>query len=200
MNSDKTFEHDSISSVPHDAELGSAEDTLRLIASLPAPKGLEDRIHAGLRSSLQSASRPARILEWPTALRAGGSWLHGAAMRSAAAAAIVCVVVGGGWGIYSHVQQSQPSRSIALPPHMAAPGGFSSGGAIRTPQTVNGPVLIHPEMAPAPSATAPVAPIATTKKQSYSKGSNAARKATAVPSAAPESKNLKEEKPEVVNP
>jgi hypothetical protein len=198
MNPDKTFEHDSVSSVPQDAMPGSAEDTLRLIASLPAPKGLEDRIHAGLRSSLQSASRPARILEWPTALRSGGSWLHGAAMRSAAAAAIVCVVAGGGWGIYSHVQQSQPSRSIALPPHMAAPGGFSSGGAIRTPQTVNGPVLTHPQTASEPPATSPVAPIVTTKKQPSSKG--AARKATAVPAAAPDSKNLKEKKPEVVNP
>ena len=45
----------------------SAEETLRLIASLPAPAGLEDRVHAALRSAPHGA--PAR------GLRAGvASW------------------------------------------------------------------------------------------------------------------------------
>jgi hypothetical protein len=62
-------------------------------------------------------------------------------MRSAAAAAIVLVVAGGGWGIYTRVQ---PAKGIAAPPHVAAPVGFSSSGAMRTPNTLNGPVVKHP--------------------------------------------------------
>ena len=79
----------------------SVEATLRLIANLPAPKGLEDRINASLRTAQQSVPRKGRLLSWPgTKFRPGSDW-----MRSAAAAAIVLVVAGGGWGIYSHVQE-----------------------------------------------------------------------------------------------
>ncbi len=39
----------------------SGEDTLRLIASLPAPAGLEDRVHKALRA----APRSGRVLAWP---------------------------------------------------------------------------------------------------------------------------------------
>jgi len=109
-----------------------ADATLRLIAGLPAPEGLEDRVHARLRS----APRSARIIEWPSRFRVESPW-----MRSAAAAAIAFVVVGGGWGVYSRVQ---PAKVIAMPPHLAAPGGFSNAGAMRTPQTLNRPVLAPP--------------------------------------------------------
>jgi hypothetical protein len=118
-----------------------ASATLRLIATLPAPEGLADRVHARLRS----APRPARILEWPAAFRTDSAW-----MRSAAAAAIAFVVVGGGWGVYSRVQ---PNNVIAMPPHVAAPGGFSNAGAMRTPKTLDGPVLEHPANTPAAPAT-----------------------------------------------
>jgi hypothetical protein len=122
---------------------GEAETTLRLIASLSAPVGLEDRVLAGLRAARLSAapgrgSSRTRILSWPTHRRLESNW-----MRSAAAAAIVFVVVGGGWGVYSRVQPVQPARVIAMPPRVAAPGGFSSAGAMRTPQTLNGPVVTH---------------------------------------------------------
>ncbi len=113
---------------------GSAEETLRLIAGLSPPQGLEERVHTALLTS----PRRGRVLLWPAALRMDSNW-----MRSAAAAAIVFVVAGGGWGIYSWVQP-QPARVIAQPPHVAAPGGFSSAGAMRTPNTLNGPVLAHP--------------------------------------------------------
>ncbi len=117
------------------AEPCEAEETLRLIARLPIPEGLEDRIQAGLLSR----PRGARILAWPVAPRVDRGW-----MRSAAAAAIVFVVAGGGWGIYSHVQEPQPARVIVMPPHVSTPGGFSGAGAMRTPQTLNGPVVAHP--------------------------------------------------------
>jgi hypothetical protein len=122
----------------NDSVSGSAEATLRLIAKLPAPAGLEDRVHAGLLSSLSvhphATQRTARVLSWPATARAGSSW-----MRSAAAAAIVFVVAGGGWGIYSRVQQPQSAKVIVLP-HGSAPGEFTNAGAMRTPKTLNGPV------------------------------------------------------------
>ncbi len=124
-------------SVHNPTELGAAEETLRLIARLPAPQGLEDRVHA----ALLSAPRRGRILSWPSVPRLESNW-----MRSAAAAAIVFVVAGGGWGIYSRVQQ--PQAKVIVMPHVAPQGGFSSAGAMRTPNTLNGPVLAHPIPAP----------------------------------------------------
>jgi hypothetical protein len=113
---------------------GPAEITLRLIAKLPAPEGLEDRVHAGLLA----APRGGRVLAWPASNTWAGGW-----MRSAAAAAIACVVAGGGWGIYSHVQPGQSVQGIAGP-RVGAPGGFSQGGAVRRPQTLVGPTVTHP--------------------------------------------------------
>ena len=75
-----------------------AEKTLRLVASLPAPEGLADRVQEELRTAPRG-----RLLQWPTALLAG-AWMTSPALRGAAAAAIVCIVAGGGWRIYSHVQ------------------------------------------------------------------------------------------------
>lgn len=123
----------------YSASGSDAEETLRLIASLPAPEGLEERVHAGLRS----APRRARILEWPTdgLLQTGmaGSW-----MRGAAAAAIVLVVAGGGWGIYTRVQTVQPARELAMPAGAGSSAGFANAGAMRTPETLKTPVELHP--------------------------------------------------------
>jgi len=116
---------------PHNPkESGSAEETLRIIASLPVPAGLEDRVHTALRKS----HRSARVLAWPTGLKPQSNWV-----RTAAAAAIVFVVAGGGWGVYTRVQQNQPGKVIVMPQRIAEPSGFSGAGAIRTPQTLPGP-------------------------------------------------------------
>ncbi len=131
-------------------ESSSAEETLRLIANLPAPAGIEERVHTALRAvpdrdPQQQALVPeighrGRVLAWPSAPRVQSSW-----MRTAAAAAIVFVVVGGGWGVYSRVQHGQPTR-IILMPRIPSAGGFSGAGAMRMPETVPGPVL-HPTKA-----------------------------------------------------
>jgi len=91
---------------------GEAEATLRLIARLPAPEGLEERV----RASLRAAPRRGRILAWPAAFRPESGW-----MRAAAAAAIVFVVAGGGWGVYSRVEQRQPARTVVLTPRVPHP-------------------------------------------------------------------------------
>ncbi|MGB6719610.1 MAG: hypothetical protein WBE72_02360, partial [Terracidiphilus sp.] len=49
----------------------NGEETLRLIANLPAPEGLEDRVHEVLRS----APRRGRVLPWPARLSPGGGWM-----------------------------------------------------------------------------------------------------------------------------
>jgi hypothetical protein len=126
--------HNSISNPGRDTTSGSAEATLRLLANLPAPRGIEDRVMV----SLKMPSRTARVLHWPSVLQPTGSW-----MRGAAAAAIVFVVAGGGWGIYTRVQPTQATKVIVRP-RAGAGGGFSNAGAMRTPQTVNGPVVPQP--------------------------------------------------------
>ena len=138
------------------------EETLRLIARLPAPKGLEDRVQAGLRT----APRSARILAWPGPLWLGGGWL-----RAAAAAAIVCVVAGGGWGIYSRVQ---PGRSLpgVAGPRVAGPGQFSTGEAVRRPQTLVGPVVTKPVPAEKPRPKVPVKKAAMTMRGTQPPASN----------------------------
>jgi hypothetical protein len=131
----------------------AAEETLRMLAHLPAPVGLEDRVQASLRIAVKTASPRARILAWPMALRPASGWMQSSLLRSAAAAAIAFVVVGGGWVVSSRVQTAQPAAAITTPPHLAAPGGFSSAGAMRTPQTLNGPVVAHPAAAAPQTAT-----------------------------------------------
>jgi hypothetical protein len=113
----------------------AVDETLRLIANLPTPDGLEDRVHA----ALHSAPRRGRLLAWPQSLRPSYAW-----MRTAAAAAIVFIVAGGGWGVYSRVQKGLPAKTVAMPARSSAPGGFSGASAIRTPQTLNAPALIQP--------------------------------------------------------
>jgi hypothetical protein len=115
----------------------AGEDTLRLIATLPSPTGLEDRV----RTRLESAPRTGRVLFWPASYAGGGGWARGSTVRAAAAAAIVFVVAGGGWGVYSRVQPVTQPRVIVMPPRVNGAGGFSSAGAMRTPQTLNGPVV-----------------------------------------------------------
>ena len=133
--------HDPMSNVPSagPSETDRTVDaTLRLIASLPVPDGLEDRIHTALRS----APRTGSLLAWPTLIDTG--W-----MRTAVAAAIVMIVAGGGWSVYSRVDHPQPAKVLSLPAPGPASGGFSSAGAMRTPTTLNVPVLKHPVKKPA---------------------------------------------------
>ena len=115
----------------------TGEDTLRLIAGLPAPAGIEDRVKAGLRA----APKTGRILAWRGPLRPAGGWMYSSFVRGAAAAAIVGVVAGGGWRIYSHVQPPPDAKVIVMP---STGSGFSNANAVRVPQSLDRPVLKHP--------------------------------------------------------
>ena len=117
----------------------SMDETLHLITHLPVPEGLEQRVHTAV---FRPVPRPGRILSWPVSadplvFGAGSNWA-----RAAAAAAIVLAVTGGGWGVYRRVEHPAAARVIAIPvAQPAASRGFSSAGAIRTPQTVKGPTV-----------------------------------------------------------
>lgn len=126
---------------PVSAGMPSLDETLRLVAHAPLPDGLADRVQARLDARSASTARRGRVLAWPVApvSKTGSNW-----MRTAAAAAIVFVVAGGGWGVYSRIQPWPAAKGAVPIPHVAAPGGFSNAGAMRTPQTLNGPVLTHP--------------------------------------------------------
>ncbi len=126
-----------------------AEKTLRLVASLPAPQGLVDRVQEELRTAPRG-----RLLQWPTALLPG-SWSLSPALRGAAAAAIVCIVACGGWRIYSHVQvpAAPTANVVVMPARVGTQGAFSNAGAMRTPDTLAKPVLTH---AVTPAAVPPV--------------------------------------------
>jgi len=140
---------------------GEFEETLRLIARLSAPEGLEERVQAGLRKAKSANHSSARILAWPEGLGLSHARLQNLG-RMAAAAAIVAVVLGGSWRISSRFQPAQPASAIVLPPHNAAQGSFSSAGAMRTPQTLNGPIVsvttaAHPAAStPKPAAKKPL--------------------------------------------
>lgn len=121
------------------AIVADAEQTLRTIASLPAPEGLEDRVKASLRS----APGRARIILWPSSIE-GGRWMQSAGMRAAAAAAIVLVIAGGGWEVYSHIQPAALPTAISVTQPLGAGAGFNTAGARRVPQTLEGPVVATP--------------------------------------------------------
>ena len=116
----------------------AAEDTLRLIANLPAPRGLEDRVKAGLRS----APRRGKVVAWP--FSATEIWMHSSGVKAAAAAAIVLAIAGGGWGVFSHIQVAPVPSAFIESPSPNGAGRFSTAGAVHVPQTVQGPVIAAP--------------------------------------------------------
>jgi hypothetical protein len=122
-----------------------AEETLRLIASLPAPEGIEERVKAGVHA----AHRQGGVMSWHGPLPSKTRWTQASAMRAAAAAAIVFVVAGGGWEVYSHIQLA-PAPTAAAAPQRGEVGaggggtGMSAAAAMRTPKTLDGPVVAAP--------------------------------------------------------
>lgn len=109
---------------------GEAEETLRVIAALPAPDGLVERVRGRLQEAPQAAQsrtgfKTGRVLSWP-----------GAVWRGAAAAAIVCAVAGGAWGVYLQVAPVMAARNVAPQVRVRPQGGFANAGAMRTPDSV----------------------------------------------------------------
>lgn len=117
------------------AGLTDAEKTLRLIAALPAPEGVADRV----KHRLHAAPRKAGVISWPTSGNA--RWTQLSAMRAAAAAAIVFVVAGGAWEVYTHIRIAPEPAAVAIPQRIDGSSGLAASGAVRKPQTLEGPVV-----------------------------------------------------------
>ena len=134
-----------ISSKQNDSDGNSrtadAEKTLRLIATLPAPDGIEERVKARLGAAPMRSS----VILWPFLNLDGRGWMDRSGVRAAAAAAIVLVVIGGGWGVYSHIQVPVTPTAVAAPQQVTSGGGFATAGARRTPQTLDRPVVVNPK-------------------------------------------------------
>jgi len=144
-------------------DTGPGEDTLRLIANLPVPEGLADRVKANLRM----APAAGKILMWRIPLIPARGWMYTSLARGAAAAAIVCIVAGGGWRIYSHVQPGPSANVIVMPtPATPAGSGFSTSNATRVPDTLAHPAAPASEVNVVPKASAqPKAGATATKKR-----------------------------------
>jgi hypothetical protein len=157
----------------------NAEETLRLLATLPVPDDLVDRVQARL------ASAPPRSFLSGSLLFGRNGWMFSPVfsqgLRGCAAAAIVLLVAGGGFAIYSHVQPSPSAKVIEMPARVGNSGGFSNAGAMRTPDTLKGPVLVN-QAAPVqqnaiPSASSPQSKaLAPQPKSSTNKGKAVAAK------------------------
>jgi hypothetical protein len=111
-----------------------AEATLRLIAGVPVPEGLAERVKAGLKT-VEAEPAKARVLAWPARGSMQGGWLQGAA-----AAALLLAVAGGGWGAYRWVAPSPAMQTLPMAARPAMQGGFSAAGAMRRPETLVGPI------------------------------------------------------------
>lgn len=120
------------------------DETLRLIAQAPVPAGLKERVHAALIEAGPHKAPRGKVVAWPVANAPSPHWAGSGWMRAVAAAAIVVVVAGGGWGVYQRVEHPTAKVMVMPAPQPAMSGAFSSAGAIRTPQTVKGPALVHP--------------------------------------------------------
>ncbi|HTC56307.1 MAG TPA: hypothetical protein VK706_07860 [Candidatus Sulfotelmatobacter sp.] len=124
------------SNTPRTTASNEAEETLRLLANLPTPEGLEARVHLAIKQ----APRSGAVLSWPHSSGSKSAWANSPFARGAAAAAIVAAVMGGCWEVYTRVQPAPSPNTYAMP-RVAAPNGFSSANAMRTPRTLNGPVI-----------------------------------------------------------
>lgn len=117
-----------------------AERSLRLIASLPAPVGIEDRLKSGLRGTPNQTG----VIAWPLSSPNRVGWAQVSYLRAAAAAAIVFVVAGVGWEVHARFGPAPAPAAEAVPQRIDGGSGLSPAGAKRTPKTVEGPRIAVP--------------------------------------------------------
>ncbi len=124
-----------------------AEETLRLVAQLPPPAELAERVHRRLTFE---GDAPVRRGFWSL-------WVPAQRVQFAAAAALVIAVAGPMWSVYhAHPQIGGSSTQAApVPAPRALPGnsgGFGSAGAVRVPPTLH-PIQVPtaPKKKPNPS-------------------------------------------------
>jgi hypothetical protein len=116
-----------------------AEETLRLVATMPPPAELTDRVHQRLAMEKDSAPRRSFWSLWMPAQR----------FQFAAAAVLVVAVAGSTWSVY---HTNRGSKIVAPVPHAVdSGGGFGTAGAERVPPTLN-PIKVPPAPKKKPGA------------------------------------------------
>jgi hypothetical protein len=130
----------------HELEKCEGEETLQMLAKLPAPEGLSGRVHSRLAGERLEVRRNWWQLSVPQ-------------MRFAAAAVLLVALAGEGWNLYrGHVAEV---RSVVAPPHVTPRGGFDNAHGAAVPKTLT-PIHVPPapkkkagKIAPQAKATAP---------------------------------------------
>jgi hypothetical protein len=130
-----------------------ADETLRLLAELPPPAELTERVHRRLAIERNAQGMPERRGFWSL-------WMPAQRFQFAAAAVLVVAVAGSTWSVYhSHprtgAQGGAQSAAPAIPAtHGSSPdsaGGFSSANAERVPPTLH-PIKVPPAPKKKPGA------------------------------------------------
>ena len=138
----------------------AAGETLRLVARLDAPEGLAERVKTHLARTQEQPAR-GRVLPWPAADRVVRTqWLRGAV-----AAGLLLSVAGGGVSAYRWVAPAPVARTAPAAVRPAPQQNFSTGGAMRTPVTLHGPVVVPGAKAKAHDANPHAKQAAPVEKQ-----------------------------------
>jgi hypothetical protein len=120
------------------------EATLRLLAQIPPPQGLADRVHRRL------AAAPA------PAPRFWSLWLPAQRLQFAAAALLVTALAASSWTIYENRQHTTPAARTTAPqppsPQPSDASSFTPAGAERLPASLK-PIKVPPAPKKKPSAT-----------------------------------------------
>ncbi len=125
------------------AEQPDPESTLRLLAQLPPPHGLADRVHR----RLQEAPKPAGF--W-------SQWMPVRRIQFAGAAVVVLALGLSSWSIYETRQHANLTPAAAQSPASQTPApqpasGLSTAGAERRPASIK-PIKVPPAPKKKPSA------------------------------------------------
>jgi len=125
-----------------------AGETLRLLAALPPPAELTERVH---RRLAEAQAVPERRGFWSL-------WMPAQRFQFAAAAVLAVAVAGSMWNVYHGHPQTRPGARTASPvgsgTQAGAPdagGGFDGAKAARVPPTLN-PIKVPPAPKKKPGA------------------------------------------------
>ena len=112
---------------------GDPEATLRLLAQLPPPHGLADRVHRSLAIAPDTAS-PQRF--WSL-------WKPAHRLQFAGAAVLVTAMAASSWTILASRHPATPAAKAVAPAPAPQPSTFSTAGAEHRPATLK-PIKVPP--------------------------------------------------------